>query len=302
MSVRGDIRNKDLVGSLFEKHRFATVFHCAAILAHAVKDKKLLWTSNVGGTAVIAEAARRYGTGSLVFTSSNCLWAKDLGRPVTEDDKPDPAEIYGRSKLEGEKILRGFSDDLNVSVIRCPTIIDEGRLGLLAILFEFISEGRTVWVVGNGLNRYQFIYAQDLAEACLAAASKRSSGIYNIGSDDVKPLRDVFAYVADRAETGSRVRSLPLGPALLGMRAAYRLGLSPLGPYQYKMIASNFMFDTSRIKLSLGWQPTLTNEEMLWRAYQYFSSRRAEIAMRKNVSAHRQAASMGVIRLLKWVS
>jgi hypothetical protein len=41
---------------------------------------------------------------------------------------------------------------------------------------------------------------------------------------------------------------------------------------------------------------------MLWRAYRYFSSRQTEIAMRKDVSAHRQAAKMGVIRLLKWVS
>jgi UDP-glucose 4-epimerase len=301
-SLQGDIRNQDLLGDLFEKHRFASIFHCAAVLAHAVKDHDLLWTSNVDGTRALAQNARRFGTRSLVFTSSNCLWAQDLGRPVVEGDEPSPAEIYGRSKLAGETILQTFGDDLNVSVIRCPTIVDEGRLGLLAILFEFISEGRTVWVVGNGVNRYQFIYAQDLVEACLLASARDGSGTYNIGSDDVKPLRDVFAYVADKAATGARVRSLPVGPTLLAMKLAYKLGLSPLGPYQYKMIASNFVFDTSHIKRSLGWAPTLTNEEMLWRAYRYFNSRRSEIATRKDVSAHRQAAKMGVIRLLKWVS
>ncbi len=37
----------------------------------------------------------------------------------------------------------------HVITIRCPTIIDSGRLGLLAILFEFIQDGKKVWVVGS---------------------------------------------------------------------------------------------------------------------------------------------------------
>jgi hypothetical protein len=41
---------------------------------------------------------------------------------------------------------------------------------------------------------------------------------------------------------------------------------------------------------------------MLWRAYQYYSENRREIEGRTDVSAHRKAAKMGVIRLLKWVS
>ena len=84
--------------------------------------------------------------------------------------------------------------------------------------------------------------------------------------------------------------------------ASHSLRISPLGPYHYKMIAEDFIFDTRKIKGNLGWQPTLTNEEMLWRAYEYYAGNRREIEARKDVSAHRKAASMGVIRLLKWVS
>jgi dTDP-D-glucose 4,6-dehydratase len=68
------------------------------------------------------------------------------------------------------------------------------------------------------------------------------------------------------------------------------------------MIAENFIFDTTRIKTKLGWQPTLTNEDMLLLAYQYYSANRHEIATRANVSAHRKPADMGVIRMLKWLS
>lgn len=302
IAIKGDIRDRGGLERLFNTHRFKTVFHCAAILAHAVKDKTFLWESNVDGTRNVAEAAVKYSAQSIVFISSNCLWAENMGRPVREDDTPKPVEIYGQSKWEAEKILQAYSNRINAISIRCPTIVDEGRLGLLTILFEFIAEGRKVWVVGGGRNRYQFIYAQDLASACIAAAEFSGSDIFNIGSDYVTSFRAVYNHVIDKAGTGARVASLPRAPALLAMRIAHRLGLSPLGPYQYRMIAEDFVFDTSKIKKALQWRPTLSNAEMLWLAYKYFSDNRGTIAARRGVSAHRQAAKMGAIRLLKWVS
>jgi len=301
-SVQGDIANRDFVAYLFDQHGFETVYHCAAMLAHAVKNRHALWASNVDGTHNIAENARRRGTRNLVFISSNCLWGHNFGRPVREDDPPHPVEIYGRSKREGEKILAGYRNDMNIAVIRCPTIIDEGRLGLLTILFDFIREGRKVWVIGQGANRYQFIYAQDLIEACLACTHAGSSDTFNIGADHVKPLREVYQYVIDKSGGGARIASLPKMPALAAMRVAYALGISPLGPYQYKMIAEDFVFDTGKIKATLGWHPTLTNEQMLWRAYQYYAQNIGAIQSRTHVSAHRQAAKPGIIRLLKWMS
>ena len=159
-SVQGDIRDAARVDRLFAEERFDSVIHCAAMLAHEKIDDATLWSSNVDGTHTLADACRRRGVKSLVFTSSNCLWAHNVGHPVREDDPPAPVEIYGRSKFAAEQVLQQFHNDLAIVMIRCPTIIDSGRLGLLAILFEFIHEGRKVWVVGNGANRYQFIYAR----------------------------------------------------------------------------------------------------------------------------------------------
>ena len=300
--VQGDIRDQPLLHQLFSQTAFDAVFHCAAILAHAVKDKDFLWTSNVDGTRNIAEMAKQYQVPKVVFTSSNCLWAKNFGRPVLETDQPEPVEIYGRSKWEGEKILAQYHNDFDVVIIRSPTIMDEGRLGLLAILFEFIDEGRKVWVVGGGDNVYQFIYAQDLIAACQLALDYRGSRLFNIGSDQVRSFREVYGHVIAQAGTGARVASLPKAPTLLAMRLAYWLKMSPLGPYQYKMIAEDFVFDTTRIKAELNWQPTLSNEQMLQRAYEYYHRHRADISSRTQVSAHKQAAKMGIIRLLKWLS
>lgn len=300
--VQGDIRDPALMEGLFADHRFDAVFHCAAMLAHAVKDKKLLWTSNVDGTRVVAGLAARHDVPKLVFISSNCLWGAGVGRPVTEDDPPFPVEIYGRSKWEGEQVLAGFDGELDCTVLRSPTIIDSGRLGLLAILFEFIREGRKVPLVGRGDNRYQFVYAQDLVDACLLSASQPGRAVYHVGSDDVKPLRHVFEHVIERAGTGARLATLPKGPTLAAMRLASALKLSPLGPYHRRMITEDFVFDTARIKRDLGWRPTLTNEAMLDKAYRHYVANLGQIRTATAVSAHRQPAKMGAIRVLKWLS
>lgn len=302
VSVRGDVRDSALLDQLFSERRFDAVFHCAAILAHAVKDEGLLWSCNVEGTRALGVAMARHQVPRVVFVSSNCLFARNFGRPVTEDDDPCPIEVYGRSKWEGEKVLATFSGSFETVSVRTPTIVDSGRLGLLAILFEFIREGRRAWVVGKGDNRYQFVYAADLADACVAALEAPRASVYNVGSDDVRSLREVYQYVIDRAGTSARVASLPKRPALAAMRLASTLRISPLGPYHYRMIAESFEFDTSRIKAELAWEPTLTNEEMLWKAYEHFSANVEEIMGRTEVSAHRQPAKMGAIRILKWLS
>ena len=303
-SIQGDIRDRELVQRLFSKNTFDTVYHVAAQLAHGFAlQEELLWTSNVDGTRILAEEACSAGVRPFVFLSTNCLWGADLGHAIREDmDFPAPVELYGRSKLAAEELLQEFQDRLDVVTLRCPTIMDAGRLGLLAILYEFIDDNRTVWVVGDGSNRYQFIFADDLATACILAAQHGHSGTFHIGSNDVKSMREVYEYVIRWSGSRSKVRALPKGPTLWLMRLAHKLRLSPLGPYHYKMIAESFLFDTSRIKSQLGWKPTLSNEEMLLLAYRYYSDNRQEISARANVSAHRKPASMGVIRMLKWLS
>lgn len=301
VSVRGDVRDEALVDSLFERHQFSAVFHCAALLAHDVTDRALLWDCNVRGTETVAVAARRRRA-RVVFISSNCLWASPFNRPVTENDAPAPKEIYGRSKWAAEQALMRVSGGDNVVIVRTPTIIGAGRLGLLSILFDFILEGRRVWVVGRGDNRYQFVYAPDLADACVRALAPHAQGTFNVGSDDVPTLRDTYQYVIDRAATGATVASLPQQLTLGMMRLAYAAGVSPLGPYQYRMIAESFVFDTSKIKAALGWQPTLTNGGMLFEAFDYYRDHLADIQHRSEVPAHTQRARMGIIRLLKRLS
>jgi nucleoside-diphosphate-sugar epimerase len=301
-ATQGDIRDYNLLRTIFEQGNFEAVFHCAAQLAHDTIDETMLWTSNVDGTRNIANACHEFKVPKLVNISTNCLWASNLGHDVVEGEPPNPVELYGKSKLAAEELLKEYERDLQVVTIRCPTIIDSGRLGLLAILFEFIQDGRKVWVVGEGSNRYQFIYAQDLATACVQTLDYSESDLFHIGSENVVSLGQVYQSVIDAAGTKARVAKLPKAPTILAMKLAHKLGVSPLGPYHYRMIAEDFIFATGHIRAKLGWKPTLTNEAMMIEAYRYYAEQRAEIHARKDVSAHSKAAPMGIIRLLKWIS
>lgn len=304
-SIQGDIRDAALLARTFAEHRFVAVMHCAAMLAHDVRDNDLLWTSNVDGTRLTAEAALAAGVTKFINISTNCLWGEALGRDVAETESPAPIELYGRSKLAAEEELtklRIKHPELQVISIRCPTIMDAGRLGLLAILFEFIEDNKKVWVVGDGSNRYQFIYAQDLASACIQCLAYDKSNLFHIGSENVPTMRGLYESVIRAAASRSRVASLPKGPTIAMMKVAHKLNLSPLGPYHYRMIAESFVFDTARIRRELGWTPTFTNEQMMLRAFEYYRAHRRDIHNRTDVSAHSKAAPMGIIRLLKWLS
>ena len=304
-SIQGDIRDADLLAGTFAKRKFEAVFHCAAMLAHDVTDDNLLWTSNVDGTRLLAEAALAARVTKFVFISSNCLWGANLGHAVDESEVPAPVELYGRSKLAGEQELAKLSvshPELQAITLRFPTIMDSGRLGLLAILFEFIDDGKKVWVVGDGSNRYQFIYAQDLATACIQALDYADSNLFHIGADHVPTMHGMYETVIRGAGSRSRVASLPKTLTIGLMKLAHKLNISPLGPYHYRMIAESFIFDTARIRRELGWQPTLTNEQMMLRALEYYRENRRAIHARTDVSAHSKAPPMGIIRLLKWLS
>ena len=301
---QGDIRDLDFMEKIFSEHHFEAVFHFAAMLAHERKMIKDLWSSNVDGTRNIIKLCEKYGVGKIVFTSSNCLWGHSFDYEVTEEEAPCPIEIYGKSKVEGERILQTCSDKVKPVIIRCPTIMDEGRLGLLAILYEFMDENKRLWLVGNGENRYQFIYAKDLCRACELAMDYDGSGVFNIGSDNVMSFNYKYQYVVDHSDSTSKLGHFPAGFAKAMMKLCYFLGISPLGPYQYNMISSSFIFDTRKIKRELNWCPTLKDEEMLLKSYEYFHRNKKEIRGRKEeVSAHSREADMGLaIRILKFFS
>ena len=161
-------------------------FHLASQIDFAVDSQTALYDNNVGTTRAVAEFAKAWEVPRSCSTSSNSVYLGNrLKRPILENDAPEPTDrirqVQGREREASRRLFLG----LRFPSIRCPNIMDAGRLGMLSVFFDFILEGRKCWVLGRGDVRHQCIYAQDLIDACVKAISLRRTDVFNIGSDDV---------------------------------------------------------------------------------------------------------------------
>ncbi len=263
------------------------------------KDRELFWSVNVSGTANVLLAARDRGVSKVVHTSSSAIFGVPESNPVTEETPGRPLEAYGRAKLEAEHLCRDAADGgLDVSIVRPRTILGHGRLGIIAVLFEFVAEGAPVYVLGSGDNRYQFVHANDLADAVLRAAERDKPATYNIGATEFGTMRETLGALAEHAGTGSRVRSLPAAPARIGMKALATVGLAPFAPYHWLLYAESLWFDTTRAQTELGWAPQHSNASAVIESYEWFLANRGSLE-REGASHHQSPVKLGLLKVLK---
>ncbi|CAN5673776.1 NAD-dependent epimerase/dehydratase family protein [soil metagenome] len=294
--VRGDIRDRGAVRAAFEG--VDVVLNNVAQVPLA-KDHELFWSVNVLGAANVLLAARDAGVSKVVHTSSSAIFGIPDTNPVVEDTPGKPLEAYGRAKLEAELLCHeAAASGLDVSIIRPRTILGHGRLGIMAILFEFVAEGAPVFVMGGGRNRYQFVHANDLADATLLAADREGPATYNIGGDSPGTMRETLTALVEHAGTGSKVRSLPTGPAAAAMKLLAGPGLIPLAPYHWLMYGESLWFDTTKARQDLGWAPTCDNAEMLIESYEWFLRNRSGLGDRHG-SHHQSPLPLGLMKLIK---
>lgn len=295
--VRGDIRD-------LEKIREASrgvdiVFHNVAQVPLA-KDKELFKSVNEQGTENMLKAALENGVSKVVYTSSSAVFGVPRQNPVTEQTQPSPGEAYGQAKYEGELLCHTYSKQgLDISIIRPRTIMGHGRLGIFQILFEWIYQGNNVPVLGKGDNFYQFVHADDLANACILAGLRPGTTTYNCGTDRFGSMRDVLESLCLYAGTGSKVSSVPMGPAVVGMKVTSALGLSPLGAYHALMYGRSMYFDITKAKSELNWQPKFSNTEMFIDSYEWYLKNRESVLAQHGGSHHRSAVKQGVLGMVR---
>jgi nucleoside-diphosphate-sugar epimerase len=235
----------------------------------------------------------------VVHTSSSAVFGVPASNPVLPTTVPHPAEAYGHAKLAAEwTCLDAVRGGLDVSIVRPRTILGHGRLGIFGILFDWIADGADPVVLGDGSNRYQFVHADDLASAVLAAGAVAGPGIFNVGTDRFGTMAAAVAGVCRHAGTGARVRSLPAGPTAVAMRATARLGITPFAPYHWLMYAKSMWFDIEHVREALDWQPLWSTDEMFAQSYDWYLANRSRTTDSR-MSHHRQATPQGALAWAK---
>jgi nucleoside-diphosphate-sugar epimerase len=296
--VRGDIRDPQAVRRAVEG---ATVVHHNVAMVPLAKDREAFWSVNRDGARHLLEAALAARVRKVVSMSSSAVFGAPDRNPVDDTTQPHPQEEYGRAKLAAEDLCHEFAArGLDVTIIRPRTIMGHGRLGIMQILFEWVRRGQNVPVLGRGDNLYQFVHADDLADAAIKAAERPGAATYNVGAEKFGTMRDTLEGLVRYAGTGSRVVSVPMSPAVAMMKVTSRAGLSPLGAYHSLMYGRAMYFDLTRTRRELGWSARFGNVEMFCDSYDWYLRHRDEVLTRHGASHHRSPVRQGVLRAVGW--
>jgi nucleoside-diphosphate-sugar epimerase len=298
--VRGDVRDRGAAARLVEGAD--VLVHAAAALPIQAK-REAIWSANVGGTENVLAAARDAGVPRVVFISSTAVYGVPEKHPIVEDDPLAGVGHYGESKIAAEEICRRFAaGGLEVVVIRPKTFIGPERLGVFEILFDWIREGRRIYVLGKGGNRYQLLAVDDLVDAIVAASERPgvAGEAINVGAREFGTVRGDLEALIDHAGSSSRITPIPVKPAEVVLRGLELARLSPLAEWHYKTAHRDSFVDISKAERLLGFAPRLSNERALIETYDWYLANRQRL--RAAGTTHRVPWNQRALGLLKRVS
>src|SRR6266545_3918170 len=110
------------------------------------------------------------GVRRVIFISSTAVYGVPEKHPIEEDDPLVGVGSYGESKIDAEGLCRVAA--VETTIVRPKTFIGAERLGVFEILFDWIREGRRIYTLGKGHNRYQLLAVEDLVDAIVRAAGE----------------------------------------------------------------------------------------------------------------------------------
>jgi len=182
-----DIRDLDSMKNIIKNTD--GVFHEAALtdVQESFTKQDEYTDVNVKGTENVFRIANEFGI-KVVYASSSSVYGNPEKTPITEDSKRAPINPYGNTKLEDEYLAEKYVED-GVSIIglRYFNIYGIGQTGSYAgVITKFINnlkEKKQPIIFGNGKQKRDFIFVEDVAKANVAAMkSSVKSGFFNVGT------------------------------------------------------------------------------------------------------------------------
>jgi nucleoside-diphosphate-sugar epimerase len=268
--IVGDVRDAEAARRLCAGAE--VLVHAAAAFPGAATRRELA-SVNLDGTRVLLAAARAAGVPRVIFVSSAVVYGL-LPPPVDEAAVPKPIEPYGRVKLAAEALCRAES----AVVLRPTAFVGPERAGIFGLLFEWMRQGRRLYTLGSGENRYQLLAVEDLVRAVLLAGARPVAGeTFNLGATRFGTVREELEGLARHAGSPSRVTPLPARPAKAALAALSAARLAPFAAWHYRSADHDFVLDVSRARERLGWQPRRSSAEALATAYDWYVENRARV-------------------------
>jgi nucleoside-diphosphate-sugar epimerase len=206
--IEGDLLKVDLLKVAEGVDR---VFHLAAVpgVRPSWGDFEDYLISNVLATQRVLTACEQLGVARLVYASSSSVYGP-ADKPSTEDDPTRPISPYGVTKLAGENLCLAHAlrlgSRLSVTALRYFTVYGPRQRPDMAIgrILAASLTGEQYAIFGDGSQRREFTFVDDVVEATIAAANVvLPAAVINIGGGSTASMIDVIGLA--RETTGNPV-------------------------------------------------------------------------------------------------
>lgn len=250
------------------------VFHLAATQHEMnVPDEKFR-NVNVEGTRNVLAAAERAGARRVVHGSTIGVYGRPTG--VLDEDSPvEPDNIYGVTKLEGERLALSANDRVPVVAIRIPEVYGPGDRRLLK-LFRAIGKG-AFFMIGSGRNLHHLIYVDDLVAGLLAAAESPDTPgeLFVLAGPEPVSSNRMARAVADALGVRPPRLRVPLWPFAV-LATVLEVTLRPIGvqpPLHRRRLdffRKSFELSTRKAQETFGFAPGVGFEEGARRTAEWY--------------------------------
>jgi UDP-glucose 4-epimerase len=273
--IRQDICEKERLYELFEREQFDVVYHIAAItpLPDCQLHPGRAMEVNVAGTANVLEAARIYGVGQVIFASTSAVYENCGQFPTREADVQPPTLVYSSGKYFAEQLCRSYTKvyGMNIVVLRFANVygphIDCLRTQppVAGYLVRELYHNRVPVLHGDGEQRRDFIYVDDLVDLAIRVQKHRGFDCVNVSSNTTHSINEMYDRIA--AEMKKQIQPDYQKPDHYWVRypklyeGAYPISAEVLAHEVQKYT----LCDNIHAKEAYGWEPKIGFEEGLKR-------------------------------------
>ncbi len=184
--VKGDIRDEELVDNLMKTHEVVVHFAAESHVDRSIEGGSEFVSTNVMGTQVLLDAARRNNVRRFVHISTDEVYGSIEEGAWPEDHPLLPNSPYSASKAGSDLLVRAYhrTHKLDTIITRCSNNYGHYQFPekVIPLFVTNILEGKKVPLYGQGLNVRDWLHVDDHCRGIALALTKGRAGeIYNIG-------------------------------------------------------------------------------------------------------------------------
>ena len=180
-----DMSNENNIARYFENNIFDIIINCAAYTAvdKAEEEKDIANQVNHLAVEQITQIAKKQQA-KLIHISTDYVFDGESDKPYIETDETNPINVYGRTKLAGEKVIQEFMP-IDAIIIRTSWVYSEFDNNFVKTMLKLGKERDELNIVSDQIGSPT--YATDLAEAILTIVHKKNY-------QDKESLTEIYHY------------------------------------------------------------------------------------------------------------